>query len=166
MWRWLQQFLTLQPKPTFRSRVLDFTHPDETRWLDFVGGDNLDAHFVIRGYVRKGDDVLARLCSGRIGRYTLFSVRPNFEAPGVWIARGILVSYYNPVAQPPRLAKPTSPQIKGLLGPGTGGIRSDPRQLTHLPLRFTEPSSEFWKILARNEARRGWANSLRSAGNL
>lgn len=166
MWRFLRRFLTPPSTQVYLSRVLDFTRPNPEYWLDFVGGDNFDAHFLIRGDVAQGDDVLVRMQSGRIGRYTLFSVRSTFMAQAHWKARGIFICYQKTIPTLAVLSAFPEHQIKGLLGPGLGRIRPDPSKFIDLPLGFTLPSSEFWKILARNEVCCGRTGLLRTTSNL
>ena len=157
-----------KPKPPVLDNVtVDFTRPTTGHWASFEGGDNFDARFSICGRVAKGDEILVRLCSGSIGRFCLFSVLPNFKGgEATTLARGILVARLRPIKRVvPKLCLP-APKIAGLLGDGTGGLRSHPSELVDLSSGFTEPASSFWKVLARNEARSARASQLRAAGYL
>lgn len=149
-----------KPSPIVLRCTIDFTRPTKDHWARYENGGNFDALFSIRGYVAKNDDILVPMQSGRIGRYRLFSVIRDFMGAADWKARGVACGYQEPI---PTVRPDTEPRpvvIKGLLGDGTRWVRSDKGELAHLPSGFTKPSSEFWKILTRHEARRGWADRV------
>lgn len=154
------------PRPPVLRRTLDFTRPRDDHWASYDGGDNYDAYFTIRGAVAHGDTIVVAMQSGRAGCYKLFSVRPDFMGEGDWKAQGIRTGYWSEVPLVPKLDTTSHPKIKGLLGDGTRWIRSNSGELAHLPSGFTKPASDFWKVLCRDEARRGWADSIRATGNL
>jgi hypothetical protein len=161
MWQFLRTWLN-PPKPVMLSCVLDFTKPTNERWARFEGGDNFDAHFTVRGFVAKGDEILVRMCSGRVGRYCLFSVLRDFSSRSDWKVRGCATGYQGM----PRTYTPFRRPIKGLLGPAPRSLQPNPSQPLALSCGFTDPASEFWKILARNEACCARADKLRATGDL
>src|SRR5271168_726060 len=164
MFRFLKELLWPPPKPPVLRRVIDFTHPREDHWASFDGGNNFDARFTIRGNVAFGDQILVAMQSGRIGCYRLFSVRSDFTGKANWKAQGMAVAYWTEAESIQRVVKPALPKVKGLLGNGSGWIRSDSGQLAHLPSGFTKPASEFWKVLCRDEACNRRSNSMRANG--
>jgi hypothetical protein len=162
MFRFLKELL-FPPKPLPALRcMIDFTRPTKDHWASFEGGDNFHARFVIKGNVRHGDEILVRMQSRRKGCYRLYSVHRDWSRLGDWRCAGMAVGYWDDPPVPEKVA----PKIKGLLSDGTRWVRSDTGELAHLSSGFTKPASEFWKILARNEARRGWTDSMRATGNL
>lgn len=119
--------------------------------------------FTVCGEVRYGDYILVRLRSGRVGRYRVFSVHPDFSGKGHAKILAAAIGYWQ---EPTRVApKPVKP-IKGLLGDGTRWVRSDTGELAHLPSGFTKSASEFWKILARNEACYRHTSRIDAAGDM
>lgn len=166
MWRLLKEWI-FPPKPiSLLTRVIDFTQPRKDHWLRYQGGDHFDSHFSIRGHVIRGDEVLIRMQSGRVGCYSLFSVIRDFSGQADWLARGAAVGYADKVEQKPPMAALPRPQITRLLGDGTWRVQPDSSKLAALSSGFTLPTSEFWKVFARNEACGHRANSLRTTGNL
>jgi hypothetical protein len=148
------------PKP-FRS--IDFTRTTKEHWAGYDNGDAYDTQFTIRGAkIAFGDYMLVRMQSGRIARYRVFSVRRDYTGRADWVVRATAIGYVPMVEQ----AMPPVSKIKGLLGDGSGGIRSNASQPAHLPNGFTKPTSEFWKILVRDEVSRDRTNSMRTTGNL
>jgi len=166
---WSLRRLFQKPKP-LKARpihfVYDFTKPEKNHWIAFEGGDNYAAKFRITGDVKAYDDVLVRLKSGRIGRYRLFSVLRDFSGASDWTALGMAIGYWSEPQQEASMAAKPDPKIKGLLGDGSGGLRSDPGESSALSSGFTLPSSEFWKVLERNEACHRRAGSMRSGSDL
>jgi len=158
-WQKLKAFL-LPPETLTIYRLLDFTKPALNHWIRFDGGDNNNAMFTARGEVHFGDYILVRCRSGRVGRYRCFSVRPDFTGEADYKIQAVAIGYWSaPTAYPPK-------PIKGLLGDGTRWVRSDKGELAHLPSGFTKPASEFWKILARNEACNRHSSRIDSTGNM
>jgi len=161
------QFWKRKPSPIqLVSRQVDFTEPTLTHWANFEHGSNYNAHFAIRGDVAKGDEILVRMQSGRVARYCLYSAIRDFHGVADWKVVGCICGYESPRQIVLEHDKAPAPKIKGLLGDGSGSLRSSPSKPPDLPSGFTEPTSEFWKVLARDEACRARADRLRTAGNL
>lgn len=160
MWRFLQSLFQRKSAPVITyHRTIDYTKPHRNHWLDYRGGDPYGASFDVRGPVARGNDVLVRMRSGRIGRFTVYSVRKDFTGMADWKATGAFICYEPAPATEHR-------PIKGLLGDGTGSVRSDKSKPALLSSGFTEPSSEFWEVLCRDEARHSWADPVRATGRL
>lgn len=162
MWRFWQR----KPFESNQYRTVDFSQPSPSKWAKFEGGDNFDACFRINGDVRKGDEILVPMASGRIGRYCLFSVLPDFRSGATWMVRSCAIGYEDRQTLVIRHDSVPTPTIKGLLGDGTGRSRPDFSQSLVISSGFTQPTSEFWKILVRDEARRSRSNSMRTANHL
>lgn len=148
--------------PQILWRVIDFTHPIVEHWAQFDGGGVYDAMFTIRGQVHRGDQILVRLKSGRIGRFSLFSCQRDFFGLGDYRVRGCIVGYHDR----PRAAETGPTTIKGLLTDGGRSLRPGLGESPNISSGFTKPASEFWKILARNEAGHARASSIRTASHL
>lgn len=166
MWQLLKRLLWPPEPISLLRRVIDFTTPRKNHWLNFEGGDNFDARFAIRGQVARGDEVLVRMQSGRIGCYSLFSVIRDFTGVADWKARGAAIGYTDRMVLHQRTAPCAKPEVTRLLSDGTWRVQSDSSKLADLQSGFTQPTSEFWKIRARNEARRDWTDSLRPTSHL
>lgn len=134
--------------------------------MDFDGGDNYDARFIIRGYVAKGDEILVRMQSGRLCRYQLFSVLPDFSGKANWKARGIAIEYWHTRETTQHRVEPVLVPKPSLAPAPAPSVRPDRGQLATLQSGFTLPTSEFWKVRARNEASSARANSIRPASYL
>jgi hypothetical protein len=150
-----------KPKPQPLHCMIDFTKSRKDHWAGFDGGDNHDAMFSIVGHVQIGDELLIRMQSGRIGRYRVFS--RFFDPTGVvdWHIRATAIGYLSEERCLAPMVK-----VQGLLGDGSGRLRSDSSQSTPLSSGFIEPSGDFWKVLCRDEARRGWTDSMRTTGDM
>lgn len=160
MKQWLLQHQRLEIFPPTVTR--DFTKPTADHWISFEGGDVDNAIFRIRGDVAPGDYLLTRMCSGRIGRYRVYSRVPMLSRRGFWRVKAMAVGYWDaPASETRSLVRP----IKGLLGDGTRWIRSNSGELAHLPRGFTKPDSEFWKIYHRNEINGRGTNSNGTTSN-
>jgi hypothetical protein len=167
MWRLLKSLLIPpKPIPLGPTRVIDFSTPRRGHWIKFEGGDNFDAQFVVCGSVTKGDDVLVLMQSGRIGRYTLFSVLRDFRGGAEWRVRGVAIGYW-PLDLLRQKSVPSTPRaIKGLLGDGSRRVQPNLGQSSPLPDGFTKSSSEFWAVLGCNETHCAGANSCRTTSNM
>jgi hypothetical protein len=164
MWRfWGQKPSTTV---TYLSREIDFTRPTLKQWASYEGGDNFSAQFRIRGNVANGDEILIPMRSGRIGRYCLYSVLRDFSGTADWKVRGCAVGYQKFSETTSPICQVVKPAIKGLLGDGSRGLQPNSSQLAHVQGSFTEPTSEFWKILVRDEARSARADRMRTASHL
>lgn len=158
-------FSPKRSKPTV-VRLVNFTRPRPDHWASFEGGDNFDAQFLVRGGVSKGDEIFVLMESGRVGCYQLFSVIRDFTGKADWRVRGCAVGYFKdgkPVQD--EVEAPSLP-VPRLASDKAWGVRSYASELAPLPVGFTEPTSEFWKIRARNEARSARASQLRATGDL
>jgi hypothetical protein len=164
MWRLLRWLLRPTEPPRIIYRQVDFTQYNKTKWASYDYGDNYDTRFTIRGFVQRGDEILIVLRSGRIGRYRLFSVTPDFTGIGDYKVRATAIGYYRKapvrVLSIPLLP---APKIKALLTDGSRGIRSSNSQLSDLQGGSLITASEQWKILVRNEASRARASEMCSA---
>lgn len=148
IWKALKESLGrgTPPTPVVSRRIVDFTRSTKDHWIKFEGGDNYNAMFNIRGACKMGDDILVCMSSGRIGRYRIFSLLPDFTGVGDYRARAVGVCYWPKASVDPRPSATPVVKIKGLLGDGTRWVRSDKGELAHLPSGFTKPASEFWKV--------------------
>lgn len=148
---------------TLLPRELDFVEPTPEKWAEFVGGDNLAARFRVKGNVKLGDDILVQLESGRIGRYHIYSCRPEFHQPWFFnvLAAGICYKEtYEPVVAKPDTGDTLwDPAYPKFVDCGTGGLQPSDGRVPDLSSGFTRGSSEFWKVLARDEAVSHRANS-------
>lgn len=165
MWPFLRKLL-VPVRNSVVTNIIDFREPRLDHWASFEGGDNFDARFSIRGRVAKGDEIIVRMRSGRSCSYQLFSVRPDFTRDADWVVRGCVVGWFQQGRLVPEAKRNAGPSAQRLLGSGSGGIQSYPSELAPLSDGFTYPTSEFWKIRARNEACSARANQLRATGNL
>lgn len=148
------------------SRLIDFTDPFPNHWADFEGGDNFNARFSIRGNVAKGDEIIVRLRSGKHGYYSLYSVLRDFTGVADWKASGCLVDVQDPHTSIISPNPIPAPKIKGLLCSENGRVQPDAGKLAPLQSGFTDSTSDFWKILCRDEARSSRTDRIRSAGYL
>lgn len=135
---------------------LDFVEPTPERWAEFIGGDNLAARFQIKGNVKLGDDILVRLESGRIGRYHVYSCRPDFCQPSLSnvLAAGICYKEtYEPVVVEPDVSNTLwDPAYPKFVDCGVRGLQPSNGGVPDLSSGFTRGSSKFWEVLTRNEA--------------
>jgi hypothetical protein len=165
-WPWVPR-----TEPIVIRKTLDFINPSVWHWAGFDYGDNYEAHFTIRGMVARGDYILVRLRSGRIGRYQLYSVLPDFTGTADYKAIGAAVGYHsyevsnslNGIKKPALLllAKNPTPFDNIPRGP-----RPYSGELSNLSSGAIVPASDVWKLQVRNEARGTWAGSMRAASDL
>jgi hypothetical protein len=155
-----------RPKPEPWRSLVDFSDPRPNHWANYNGGTNFEAHFTIRGQVALGDEILVGMSSGRVGRYRLYSVRPDFVDGADWKAQGMAIGYWGGMPTTTRPRPIAEPEIKGLLGDGSRWVRSDKGELAHLPSGFTKPTSDFWKILCRDEACHQGTDRMRATSDL
>lgn len=169
MWKRLKQWLgrTQQLTPP-EFRLIDFTKPTATHWAGFDGGNNYDACFTIKCArpLHFKDYILVRLQSGRIGRYRVFSALPDFSRVADWKVRAVAVGYWEPDRTMAHNPSRPAPKTQGLLCAPTGGIRPPVSQSPALPRGFTKPTSDFWKVFARDEACHRRTSTVRAGGNL
>jgi hypothetical protein len=155
MWRLLKGLWGPKPAP-HPTKLHNFTQPTRDRWASFEGGDNFDARFSIRGCaVARGDQIFVRMRSGLVARFSLFSVLRDFTGQADWRVRGCILGYW-------KNGTPSKRQTSLVVG----RIQPDPSKLAYLQIGFTKPTSEFWKILARNEACSLGTNRLRAGSHL
>lgn len=162
MWRFLRRLFPPSPTAPTIYRVVDFTKPIEGHWAAYEGGDNFDARFIVCGKVCRNDEILIRLKSGRIGRYHLFSVLPDFSGVANWRVRACILGYYGEATSP----RSKVVKIKGLLADGSRWLQPHTSEPIALPSSSLESTSEQGDLLTWDEAYGEWADSLRSGNNL
>lgn len=163
MWKMLNRFLHPKPRPTYH-RAVSFLIPSKGHWAEVLNGDNLDMVFRIRGLLAKGDDILVRMESDRVGRYQVFNLHPDPLGVGDYIVHAFFIGYENRAYCGQKAPSPT-PVVKGLLGDGSRGVQSDESEFPLVQIVPAATSGKLWEILARQDARNARQHSLRAASN-
>lgn len=181
--KWWMEMMPPTSEPQGEPMIWDFVNNQGKGALcgyDYGGARN--AHFTGQSSSVPvvGDMFLIRMHSGKAGEYRVFWVRP-YASNNLWAARCWFVGYRkNYVIQarsslvvdgirPSVVAKESAPSEKQttivmanppkLTYPMPGGVQPGRSGVVDLSDGFTLPTSEFWKILARDEAARNRTSS-------
>lgn len=161
IWKRIKQLLWPRSTvPVVLWRIHDFTYPDKNHWAGFDLGDTYVSYFTLRtnGVVKVGDEILVNMRSGRVGRYHIYSVRRDFTGGADY---KVTAAAYGYVPKTVEVAMPAPRKTPLLLTDGSGGSKPYSGELSDIPSSIALPTSEFWKVHARDEANHRRPNPMR-----